>query len=111
MEIFGVDPVYSANHKDYRIPEKESESLKEDYFASIEYSKDAHRLLATLGGKAPHTHGVFTGGVTVAMNAQKILDAQGLSMKSSIFKISIIFITRGAKLKSFHYSILSIIRQ
>lgn len=78
VDNIGVDPVYSANHKDYRIPEKESERLKEDYFASIEYSKDAHRLLATLGGKAPHTHGVFTGGVTVAMNAQKILDAQGL---------------------------------
>ncbi len=74
----GVDPVYSASHKDYRIPEKESNRLRDDYFTSIEYSKNAHRLLATLGGKAPHTHGIFTGGVTSAMNAQKILDVQGL---------------------------------
>jgi hydrogenase large subunit len=78
VDNIGVDPVYSANHKDYRIPEIESNRLREDYFASIEFSKNAHRLLATLGGKAPHTHGIFTGGVTSAMNAQKIIDAQGL---------------------------------
>jgi hydrogenase large subunit len=75
----GVEPVYSATHKDYRIPEKESAKLKESYFTSIEYSRNSHRLLAILGGKAPHNHGVFVGGVTSTVDAQKILEAQGLA--------------------------------
>lgn len=74
----GVDPVFTVENKDYRIPEKESERLREDYFLSIEVSKKAHQLLAILGGKAPHTHGVFVGGVTSTLNAEKVLEAQGI---------------------------------
>jgi hydrogenase large subunit len=74
----GVDPVFASTHKDYRIPLREEERLKEDYFLSIEISKKAHQLLAILGGKAPHTHGIFVGGVTASINAEKILEAQGL---------------------------------
>ncbi|MEG1871011.1 MAG: nickel-dependent hydrogenase large subunit, partial [Peptostreptococcaceae bacterium] len=29
-------------------------------------------------GKAPHTHGIFVGGVTAIINAEKILEAQGI---------------------------------
>lgn len=74
----GVDPVFASTHKDYRIPIGEEARLKEDYFLSIEVSKKAHQLLALLGGKAPHTHGIFVGGVTATINAEKILEAQGI---------------------------------
>lgn len=74
----GVDPVFEVISKDYRIPEKDNERLREDYFLSIEVSKKAHQLLALLGGKAPHTHGVFVGGVTCIINAEKVLEAQGI---------------------------------
>lgn len=75
---FNVYPVYSVTHNDFRIPEKLSEKLVNDYFESIEFSRKAHEILAILGGKAPHNHGVFAGGVTVNITAQKIVQIKSL---------------------------------
>ncbi|WP_392486044.1 nickel-dependent hydrogenase large subunit [Haloimpatiens sp. FM7315] len=75
---FNINPVYSVTHKDYRIPKNSSEKLVKDYFESLTYSRKAHEILAVLGGKAPHNHGIFAGGVTVNMTAQKIVQIKAL---------------------------------
>ncbi|HCQ89309.1 MULTISPECIES: nickel-dependent hydrogenase large subunit [unclassified Clostridium] len=83
---FNIDPLYEVNHDDFRIPEDRQKRLIEDYFISTEYSKRAHKLLALLGGKAPHNHGVFLGGITVTLDAEKLLEAKAMlsEMKSFI---------------------------
>ena len=78
---FNVDPLYEVTHEDFRIPDDKQKRLVEDYFISTEYSKMAHKLLALLGGKAPHNHGVFLGGVTVTLDAEKLLDAKECYLK------------------------------
>ncbi|WP_035288284.1 nickel-dependent hydrogenase large subunit [Clostridium sp. KNHs214] len=75
---FNINPIYSINHEDFRIPKKESEKIVKDYFQSLIYSRKAHEILAVLGGKAPHNHGVFAGGVTVNITAQKIVQIKAL---------------------------------
>ncbi|GAA0720546.1 nickel-dependent hydrogenase large subunit [Clostridium malenominatum] len=75
---FNINPLYSITHDDFRIPKKQSERLIENYFSSLNYSRKAHEALAVLGGKAPHNHGVFPGGVTVNITAQKIVQVKAL---------------------------------
>ncbi|WP_032121014.1 nickel-dependent hydrogenase large subunit [Clostridium amazonitimonense] len=75
---FDINPIYSVTHEDFRIPKIESEKLVEHYFQSLTYSRKAHEILAVLGGKAPHNHGVFAGGVTVNITAQKIVQIKAL---------------------------------
>lgn len=75
---FNINPIYSITHEDFRIPKQESEKIVEDYFQSLIYSRKAHEILAVLGGKAPHNHGVFAGGVTVNITAQKIVQIKAL---------------------------------
>lgn len=73
-----IAPVIPTIHKDYRLPTKIKENIAKHYIEAIEYSKRAHQLLALLGGKAPHNHGVFVGGVTVNMDSYKITRAQSI---------------------------------
>ncbi len=75
---FNVSPVYSVTHNDFRIPKEESQKLIEDYFESLTYSRKAHEILAVLGGKAPHNHGIIAGGITVNITAQKIFQIKAL---------------------------------
>ncbi|MCY6356241.1 nickel-dependent hydrogenase large subunit [Clostridium sp. ZS2-4] len=75
---FNVNPVYSVTHNDFRIPKEESQKLIEDYFESLTYSRKAHEILAVLGGKAPHNHGIIAGGITVNITAQKIFQIKAL---------------------------------
>lgn len=75
---FNINPVYSVTHNDFRIPKRESEKIIGDYFQSLTYSRKAHEILAVLGGKAPHNHGVFAGGVSVNITAQKIVQIKAL---------------------------------
>lgn len=85
--VKGLDKsaTYSVTHEDFRIPAKQNEKLVEDYFKSLVYSRKAHEMLAVLGGKAPHNHGVFAGGVTVDMTAQKIVQVKALVQEISDF--------------------------
>jgi len=69
---FENNPLYSFTHKDYRIPENKSMRIREDYYTSMEYSRKAHKIIAVLGGKAPHNHGIVPGGVTTQITGQKI---------------------------------------
>lgn len=66
-----IQPLYNATHNDYRLPEDKNKELSRSYLESLGYSRSAHEMLAVLGGKAPHTHGIFVGGVTVNLDAAK----------------------------------------
>jgi hydrogenase large subunit len=56
---------------DFRLPKKLTEKFNEDYVKAIKYSRLSHEMVALIGGKAPHNHGVFAGGTTVNMDASK----------------------------------------
>lgn len=73
-----IQPLYGATHKDYRLPEKFNLELSKHYIESVEYSRLAHEMLAQLGGKAPHNHGVFVGGVTVNLDASKFIKIKSI---------------------------------
>lgn len=66
-------PLFKTDHNDYRLPKGLNDKMVEDYFASLEFSRQAHQMLAILGGKAPHNHGVFIGGITAQMTIDKMI--------------------------------------
>jgi hydrogenase large subunit len=68
----------TAQKKDYRLPEKLNRELANHYFESIQFSRTAHEMLAVLGGKAPHNHGIFVGGVTVNLDASKFIKIKSI---------------------------------
>lgn len=67
-----IKPLYSEQYSDYRLPEGINKKISKHYITSIQHSRLAHEGLAVLGGKAPHAHGIFVGGVTVNMDAYKL---------------------------------------
>lgn len=74
-----VEPVYNNNLKDFRLPENLNSRLSKDYLEAVKYSRKAHEMLAVLGGKAPHNHGIFVGGVTVNIDASKFAKVKSLA--------------------------------
>jgi len=72
VKISSVKLVGAEQYSDYRLPEKINKKIEEHYVKSIELSRLAHEGLALLGGKAPHSHGIFVGGVTVNIDAYKL---------------------------------------
>lgn len=70
---------------DFRIPPKETEKINSDYIKALEYSRLAHEIVALIGGKAPHSHGVFVGGTTVNMDASKIIRLKSILQSISEF--------------------------
>ncbi|MDW2798852.1 nickel-dependent hydrogenase large subunit [Clostridium boliviensis] len=75
-------PLFKTDHNDYRLPKEVNERLVNDYFESLEFSRNAHKMLAILGGKAPHNHGVFVGGITSPVTVDMII-----AIKSILFDI------------------------
>lgn len=66
-----LESSFIAFLNDYRLPEKTDKELSEHYLESLKYSRLAHEMIAVLGGKAPHNHGIFVGGVTVNIDSAK----------------------------------------
>ncbi|HBN84330.1 MAG TPA: Ni/Fe hydrogenase [Clostridiales bacterium] len=64
--------LFETDHTDFRLPQNKNDSVVGHYFDSLEYSRSAHEMLAILGGKAPHNHGVFIGGITTQATLEKI---------------------------------------
>ena len=56
--------LFETDNTDFRLPKEKNDRLVRHYFDSLEFSRSAHEMLAILGGKAPHNHGVFIGGAT-----------------------------------------------
>lgn len=71
-KISSIKLIEEQQYADFRLPERVNEKIEEDYVKSIELSRLAHEGLALLGGKAPHNHGIFVGGVTVNIDAYKL---------------------------------------
>lgn len=78
-------PLFHSEIADYRIPDHINNRLAENYFESLNYSRLAHQMLAVLGGKAPHNHGVFVGGFTTPPDAEKIVHIKSILDKVSRF--------------------------
>ncbi len=66
-------PLFQAEHSDFRLPKEKNDKLVKDYFDSLDISKSAHEMLAVLGGKAQHNHGIFVGGITTQASTDKII--------------------------------------
>lgn len=72
VKISSIKLIEEQQYTDFRLPEKINKKIEEDYIKSIELSRLAHEGLALFGGKAPHNHGIFAGGVTVNIDAYKL---------------------------------------
>ncbi len=71
-------PLFRAEHSDFRLPDEKNERLVKDYFDSLDISRSAHEMLAVLGGKAPHNHGVFIDGITTQATIDKIIKIKSI---------------------------------
>ncbi|MCR6546592.1 nickel-dependent hydrogenase large subunit [Dehalobacterium formicoaceticum] len=71
-------PLFKADHYDFRLPREKNDRLVKDYFDSLDLSRSAHEMLAVLGGKAPHNHGVFIGGITTQATTDKIIKIKSI---------------------------------
>ena len=80
-----VSTAYCTDRGDYRLPKKINEQIAQNYFTSIDYSRQAHEMLAVLGGKAPHNHGVFIGGITTQPTTDKIIKIKSILSKIKQF--------------------------
>ncbi len=66
-------PVFEAAGTEFRLPKKVNDEVAEHYFTSLNISRTAHTMLAIIGGKAPHSHGIFVGGVTGPATVETII--------------------------------------
>lgn len=86
-----VGPGNDESGRKYKLPKDINKKLNSHYIEAFKYSRDAHKMLAILGGKAPHAHGIFVGGATVNIDASKIVEIQSIlsSIKSFINNVMI----------------------
>lgn len=80
-----IEPVSSAGSYDLRLPEALNKKISEHYLEAIKFSRLAHQGLAVLGGKAPHNHGVFVGGVTEGLDASRLIQLKYLVSETKAF--------------------------
>lgn len=88
VQVPEIQPLYPVTHLDYRLPDNLNKKLSEHYLESIKYSRLAHEMLAVLGGKAPHNHGIFVGGVTVNMDTHKFIKIKSILQSIKTFVIT-----------------------
>lgn len=80
-----IHPLYPSNHTDFRLPEKINSEISKHYFESFDMSRMAHELIATLGGKAPHNHGIFIGGAVTPSTADKLIKIRSIVKAINLF--------------------------
>lgn len=80
-----INPLYIVNHQDFRLPKYLNDLLASHYVQSLEYSRLSHELLAVLGGKAPHNHGIFAGGITSDIDIAKFTKLRSLLLEIKAF--------------------------
>ena len=74
-----------TDHTDFRLPKAINDRIAQHYFDSLAISRLAHQMLAILGGKAPHNHGVFIGGITTKATAEQVVMMDSRLQKISAF--------------------------
>lgn len=79
------NPLFQSDHDDFRLPKAVNDRISQHYFDSLSISRSAHQMLAVLGGKAPHNHGVFIGGITTQATAEKVVHLDSILQKISLF--------------------------
>lgn len=79
------NPLFQSDHDDFRLPKAINQRISQHYFDSLAISRSAHQMLAVLGGKAPHNHGVFIGGITTQATAEKVVHLDSILQKISFF--------------------------
>ena len=79
------NPLFQSDHDDFRLPKAISDRISQHYFDSLTISRLAHQMLAVLGGKAPHNHGVFIGGITTKATAEKVVHIDSILQKVTLF--------------------------
>jgi len=77
--------LFATDHNDFRLPKEKNDRIVQHYFDSLAYSRSAHEMLAILGGKAPHNHGIFVGGVTAPATPEKITRFRALLLEIRTF--------------------------
>lgn len=80
-----IRPLFPEQYSDFRIPDSLNKKIVEHYNDNIKYSTLAHEALAVLGGKAPHNHGTFVGGVTVNIDVYKLEKVKSILLKLKEF--------------------------
>ncbi len=78
-------PVFEAAGTDFRLPQEVNDRLAEHYFTSLNVSRTAHTMLAVLGGKAPHAHGIFVGGITSPATTEDIIALRPMLLELRTF--------------------------
>ncbi len=73
VKLPDYSPIFEASGTDFRLPKEKNDTIAAHYFDSLEVSRAAHKMLARLGGKAPHNHGIFIGGLTSQATADTII--------------------------------------
>ncbi|USK57390.1 nickel-dependent hydrogenase large subunit [Cytobacillus solani] len=77
--------LFHSDHDDFRLPKIINDRISQNYFDSLKFSRLAHEMLAVLGGKAPHNHGVFIGGITTQATAEKVVHIDSILVKIARF--------------------------
>ncbi|MBO2536517.1 nickel-dependent hydrogenase large subunit [Rummeliibacillus suwonensis] len=77
--------LFQADHDDFRLPKNMNDRISQHYFDSLKFSRLAHQMLAVLGGKAPHNHGVFIGGITTQATAEKVVHIDSILVRIARF--------------------------
>lgn len=72
VKIPGITIADNPDNKDYRLTGGLTKQIGEHYTSAIKLSMLAHEGQAVLGGKAPHNHGIFVGGVSTSIDAYKL---------------------------------------
>ncbi|MGK0468485.1 nickel-dependent hydrogenase large subunit [Clostridium sp.] len=72
-DFVNINPSEPSLNSGFRLDKKSTEKLREDYINALKFSRITHDMLAILGGKAPHTHGVFVGGTTANITASTVI--------------------------------------
>jgi hydrogenase large subunit len=80
--------LFETDHSDFRLPKMKNDLIARHYFESFEFSRSAHEMLAILGGKAPHNHGVFVGGATSQATGENIASLEVLVQNIRRFILS-----------------------
>lgn len=80
-----INPIHEDEYFDFRIPKIKEEVTSKNYITSIEMGRLAHEGQSVFGGKAPHNHGIFPGGVNTAIDSYKLSKVKSIINKLDSF--------------------------
>jgi len=83
-----ISSIYQINYSDFRIPDNLSKRMQDNYIKSLQYGRMSHESLAVLGGKAPHSHGIFVGGMNSIINVSQLIKIKALLQNIKQFVVN-----------------------